>query len=92
MHIIRTNWYKERLKLKKDDIVWVIDHRLKWGFYRLGRMKKFEFGSDGHFRSSDVLTQSRRIFIPATMRFSRVLDDNWCVPPQERHRAGDEKA
>ena len=37
--------------LKENDLVWIIDHREKRGFYRLARVKKCYFGNDGHIRS-----------------------------------------
>ena len=88
---IRQKWYKKRPQLKENDLVWVIDLRERRGFYRLGRVKKGHFGNDGNIRSCDVLTQSGLVLRP-TIKLARVFDDNGCVPPQEKHRAGDEKA
>ena len=91
VHNIRQKWYKERPQLNENDLVWIIHHREKQGFYRLGRVKKCHFGNDGNIRSCDILTQSGIVSRP-TVKLSRVLDDTGSVPPQEKHRAGDEKA
>ena len=58
VHNIRRKWYMERPQLKKNDLVWIIDHREKRGFYCLGRVKRCHFGNDGNIRSCDILTQS----------------------------------
>ena len=91
IHNTRQKWYKERPQLKENDRVWVIDHREKRGFYRLGRVKWCHFGNDGNIRSCDFLTQSGGVS-RTTVKLSRVLDDIGCVPSQEKHLAGDEKA
>ena len=91
VHNFRQKWYKERPQSKENDLVWIIDHREKRGFYRLGRVKKGYFGNDGNIRSCDILTQSGVVSRP-TVKLSHALDDIGCVPPQEKYRAGDEKA
>ena len=91
VHNIRQKWYKERPQLKRSDLVWIIDHREKRGFYRLGRVKRCLFGNDDNIRFCDILSQSVVVSLP-TVKLFRVLDDIGCVPPQEKHRAGDEKA
>ena len=77
--------------LNENDLVWIIGHRGKRGFYRLGRVIKSHFGNDDNIRSYDVLTQSGLI-AGSTIKLSRVIDDIGCVSPQDKHRAGDEKA
>ena len=91
MHNIRQKWYKERPQLREHDLLWIVDDREKRGFYRLGRVKKCHFGNDGNIRSCDILTQSGVVSRP-TIKLSRVFEDIGSVPPQEKHRAGDEKA
>ena len=91
VHNIRQKWYKERQQLEEKDMVWIIGHREKRGFYRLGRVKRCHFGHDSNIRSCDILTQSGVVSRP-TIKVSRVFDDIGCVPLQEKHRAGDEKA
>ena len=81
VHNFRQKWYKERPQLKGNDLVWIIDHREKRGFYCLGRVKKCYFGNDGNTRSCDILTQSGVVSRP-TVKLSRVLDDIGCVPPK----------
>ena len=88
---IRQKWYKEYPQLKEHDLVWIVDDRRKRGFYRLGSVKKCHFGNDGNIRSCDILTQSGVVSRPA-VEFSRVFEDIGWVPPQEKHRAGDENA
>ena len=88
---IRQKWYKARPQLKEHDLVWIVDDREKRGFYRLGRVKKCHFGNDGNIRSCDILTQSGVVSRP-TVKLSCVFEDIGCVPPQEKNRAGDEKA
>ena len=83
--------YNERQYLEENDMVWFFDHREKRGFYRLRRVKKCHFGNDGNFRSSDVLTQSGVVF-RTTVKLSREMDGLGCVPRQNKHRAGREKA
>ena len=67
-----------------NDLVWIIDHREKEGFYRLGRVKKCHFGNIGNILSCDILTQSA-VDSRHTVKLSPVLDDIGCVPPQENH-------
>ena len=88
VHNICQNWYKERPHWKK----WSgMDYRPWWRFYRLGRIKRCQFGNDGNIQSCDVLKQSGLISYP-TSKLSCVVDDIGCVPLQEKHRAGNEKA
>ena len=91
MHIIRQKWYKERPQLKEHDLVWIVDDQEKRGFYRLGRVKKCHFGNDGNIQTCDILSKPAVVSRP-TVNLSRVFEDIGCVPPQEKHSAGDEKA
>ena len=63
----------------KNDLVWIVDHREKRGFYRLVRVKKCRFGSDGNIRPCDILTQSGSCFLDPTVKFSRGAWRHWGV-------------
>ena len=69
----------------------MIVFREKRGFYRLGRVKNCHIRNDCNIRSCDVLTQSGLVS-RLTIELFCVFGDNGCVPPQEKHRAGDEKS
>ena len=86
---IRQKWYKERPQLRENDLD--CGRLGKTRFLPHWKGKKCHFGNDGNIRSCDILTQSGVVSRP-TVKLSRVFEDIGCVPPQEKHRAGDEKA
>ena len=89
MDNIRSRWLKNTFRctisarngtknvpnLSKNDLVWIIDHREERVFYRLGRVKKCHFGSDGNIRFCDMLTHSGSCFSTPRSSCPLVLDD-----------------
>ena len=86
VHNIRQNWYTERRQLKEK-----ICCGLSTIVKSVNGVKKCHFGTDGNIRPCDIVTQSGGVSRPK-FKLSRALDDNGSVPPQEKHRASDEKA
>ena len=80
---IRQKWYEERSQRKGKDLVWIIDHREKRGFYVHWRVKKCHFGNDGNIRSCDNLTRPGVDSRPTVklVKLYRVFEDIGCVPP-----------
>ena len=91
VHKIHQKWYKERPQLKEHNLVWIVNNREKRGSYRLGKVKKCQFGKDGTIRSCDILTQSG-VISPPSVNLFHVFEDIGCVSLHEKHRAGEEKA
>ena len=81
----RSKWNKEEVRqLKVNDLVWIVDEKVKRAHYKMGRVLEVYHGSDGRVRSALVETEDGKLK-RTVVKLAPMFHENVF---QEKNRAG----